>query len=56
MCDATTLISTYAPSTLTKGSPHTLICTKNEQSYHRALNQSAKDEKLLESLRELKLG
>ena len=40
--------------TLTKGSPHTLICTKNEQSYHRALKQRAKDEKLLESLREVK--
>ena len=36
-----------------KGTPHTLICRKNDHSYHRALKQRAADEKLLERLREV---
>jgi len=39
-----------------KGSPHTLVCRKNDQSYHRALKQRTEDEKLLKRLRELKIG
>lgn len=34
-----------------KGRPHTLVCRKNDHSYHRALNQRAADEKLLKRLR-----
>jgi predicted 2-oxoglutarate/Fe(II)-dependent dioxygenase YbiX len=36
-----------------KGTPHTLICTKNTQSHLQALKQRTADEKLLTSLREV---
>ena len=36
--------------TLRKGTPHTLACTKNDKSHHRALARRAADEKLLEKL------
>lgn len=36
--------------TLKKGSPHSLVCTKNDKSYHHALSCRAKDEKLLEKI------
>jgi hypothetical protein len=39
-----------------QGSPHTLVCEKNDHSYHRALKQRGADETLLHQLRELKLG
>jgi hypothetical protein len=39
-----------------KGSPHTLVCRKNDQSYHRALKQRTADEKLLAKLREVQVG
>ena len=42
--------------TLRKGSPHTLVCRKNDQSYHRSLKQRSSDEKLLEKLRELEVA
>lgn len=38
-----------------KGRPHTLVCRKNDHSYHQALNQRVADETLLERLRELKI-
>lgn len=41
---------------LRKGNPHTLLCQKNDQSYHRALKQRGSDEKLLRELRELDAG
>lgn len=40
--------------TIKKGRPYTLACTKNDQSYHRALARRAKDEALLEKLGRLK--
>ena len=36
--------------TLRKGTPHTLACTKNDKSHHRALARRAADEKLLKNL------
>lgn len=39
-------------STRHEGRPHTLVCAKNDQSYHRALKLRAEDEALLARLRE----
>lgn len=36
--------------TIRKGSPHTLACTKNDKSHHRALARRAADVELLEQL------
>jgi len=41
--------------TLRKGSPHSLSCTKNDNSHHRALTRCAEDEKLLNSPRSNKI-
>lgn len=37
-----------------KGTPHTLVCTKNDHSHRTALATRKKDEKLLEKLKRLK--
>lgn len=37
-------------TTITKGSPHTLVCKKNSNSYRDALARRAKDEELLRQL------
>ena len=37
-------------TTITKGRPYTLVCQKNNKSYHRALARRAKDEELLRNL------
>ena len=37
-------------TTIRKGTPHTLSCTKNEKSHRRVLFRRAEDEKLLEKL------
>ncbi len=37
-------------TTITKGRPYTLVCTKNDNSHNRALAQRAKDEELLRQL------
>ncbi len=39
--------------TLRKGTPHTLACTKNDKSHHRALARRAADKKLLQKLSDL---
>jgi len=36
--------------TVRKGSPHSLVCTKNDRSYHRALARRVADEKQLKQL------
>lgn len=41
-------------TTVRKGTPHTLVCRKNSQSYLRALKQRSADETLLEKLRKIK--
>lgn len=40
-------------TTIRQGTPHTLVCTKNEKSYAHALATRAKDETLLEKLKGL---
>ncbi len=37
--------------TVRKGTPHTLVCQKNDQSYQRALRQRTADERLLAKLK-----
>lgn len=37
-------------TTIRKGSPHTLACTKTDQSYHKSLSTRTKDEELLKKL------
>jgi len=42
-------------TTVRKGTPHTLLCRKNDNSYLRSLKQRAADEALLEKLGKIKI-